>query len=90
MISGYNSQAPPVKNLMKIIEREIRISGFLVFSLLPKYAEEFYGEVPRRIANGEFRYLEDTKKGLRYAGDAIYEVQAGKNHGKSVIQVAEA
>ncbi|GJE91334.1 NADP-dependent oxidoreductase [Phanerochaete sordida] len=89
MISGYNGQAQPVNNLMMIVAKELQINGFLVFSLLPKYAEEFYREVPARIASGEFKFIEDVKKGLEFAGHAIYEVQAGKNHGKSVIQVAE-
>ena len=89
MISGYNGQAQPVNNLMMIVAKELQINGFLVFSLLPKYAEEFYREVPARIAAGEFKFIEDVKKGLEFAGHAIYEVQAGKNPGKSVIQVAE-
>ena len=90
MISGYNGEAQPVRNLMAIVAKELQIHGFLIFSLLPKYGEEFYREVPARIARGEFRYIEDIKRGLQHAGDAIYEVQAGKNHGKSVILVAEA
>jgi NADPH-dependent curcumin reductase CurA len=89
MISGYNDQAPPVKNLMMIVSKEIKVYGFIVASLSHKYADEFYSTVPRRIAQGDLKYLEDIKKGLRYAGEAIYEVQAGKNHGKSVVQVAE-
>ena len=89
MISGYNEQAPPVKNLIKIVQSEIKLYGFLIFSLLPKYAEEFYAVVPRQIAAGQYKYIEDIKEGLRHAGEAIYEVQAGKNHGKSVILVAK-
>lgn len=88
MISGYNEQAPPVKNLMMIVTKEIKISGFVYSSIFPKYAEAFYREVPGKIAKGEIKYIEDVKQGLRYAGEAIHEVQAGKNKGKSVVQVA--
>lgn len=89
MISGYNGQAPPVKNLMYIVSKQLKIYGFLVFALSAKYEDEFYKVVPRQIANGEIKYTEDIKNGLQYAGHAIYEVQAGKNKGKSVILVAE-
>lgn len=89
MIAGYNEKAPAVNNLMQIVAKEIKISGFLVFSLLPKYGAAFYAEIPRRIAAGEFKYIEDAKKGLDLAGHAIQEVQQGKNHGKSVVIVAD-
>lgn len=89
MISGYNDKAPAVTNLMMIVGKELSINGFLVFSLAPKYSEWFYNEIPGRIAKGELRFLEDFKKGLEYAGHAIEDVQRGRNHGKSVVVVAE-
>jgi len=89
-ISQYNGEEPyPVKNLMLIVGKELKISGFLVFTLLPKYEEEFYREFPKRVASGEIKYLEDITKGLENAGQAILAVQKGVNNGKSVIQVAE-
>lgn len=88
MISGYNSAPYFVKNLMNIVAREIKIFGFIVSSLADKYDEAFYKEFPQRIANGEIKYLEDAKQGLKETGQAIYEVQKGLNKGKSVIIVA--
>ena len=89
MISQYNTQGPPVQNLRAIVHKRLKLFGFLVTDLLPKYAEQFYSEVPRQIADGKYKYIEDIKQGLRFGGEAIYEVQAGKNRGKSVILVAE-
>ncbi|KIP01974.1 hypothetical protein PHLGIDRAFT_112558 [Phlebiopsis gigantea 11061_1 CR5-6] len=89
MISDYNEKAPPVTNLVQIVAKELKISGFLVFSLAPKHIEWFYNEIPGRIANGELKILEDFKKGLEYGGHAIEDVQRGRNYGKSVIVVAE-
>lgn len=89
MISAYNGQAPPVKNLMSIVFKELRIYGFLVFSIFSKYAKDFYGEVPAALASGALKYTEDITEGLENAGQAIYDVQAGKNKGKSVIRVAQ-
>ena len=77
-----------MKNMVNVFAKEIHLYGFLVFTLLEDHADEFYAEVPARIAKGEFKYIEDIKKGLKWAGHAIYEGQAGKNHGKSIIEVA--
>lgn len=89
MISGYNDQAPPVRNLMMIVVKELKINGFIVGSLHEKYGEWFYKEIPQRIASGELKYIEDIKKGLEFSGHAIEDVQRGRNFGKSVVVVAE-
>ena len=89
MISSYNGQAPPVNNLAKIVGNELKIFGFIVPSLYPKYLESFYKEVPKQIASGEIKYTEDITQGLEYGGQAIESVQRGTNTGKSVIRVAE-
>ncbi|KAL0961263.1 hypothetical protein HGRIS_006226 [Hohenbuehelia grisea] len=90
MISDYNTtEKYAVKNLLNVIAKRLSINGFLVFDLLPKYGDEFYQTVPAMIARGEIKFLEDKKQGLDKVGEAIYEVQSGKNHGKSVIVVAD-
>ncbi|KAK7691642.1 hypothetical protein QCA50_005041 [Cerrena zonata] len=88
MISAYNSTPYFIKNLINIVGRELKIFGFIVSTLASKYDEAFYKEFPQRIANGEIKYLEDAKQGLKETGQAIYEVQKGLNKGKSVIVVA--
>ncbi|CCM00867.1 uncharacterized protein FIBRA_02913 [Fibroporia radiculosa] len=90
MISNYNNQGPyHIKNLMHLVSKSIQLSGFIVLDLFAKYDEEFYKTVPGMVARGEIKYLEDAKRGLEAAGDAILEVQSGKNKGKSVIIVAD-
>ena len=89
MISGYNVEAPKVNNLMMIVGKELSLYGFIVTTLLPKYQEDFYREVPGWIADGTIKYTEDVTKGLEYAGHAFEAVQRGTNKGKSVVLVAE-
>ncbi|KIJ62669.1 hypothetical protein HYDPIDRAFT_176457 [Hydnomerulius pinastri MD-312] len=89
MISSYNQTPYAVSNLMNIVAKEIKISGFIVGTLLPKYQEAFYTEIPSMIASGEFKLKEDVTKGLEGAGEAILAVQKGTNTGKSVIVVAD-
>ena len=89
MISGYNTKdVYTVKNLFEIIPKELHIHGILVMSLLPKYVQAFYSEIPARIASGELKYTEDLTEGLENGGQAILDVQSGKNKGKSVVRVA--
>ncbi|KAI0072843.1 NAD(P)-binding protein [Panus rudis PR-1116 ss-1] len=89
MISSYNGESHPVKNLINIVSKRIQMHGFLVFALHEKYEDEFYKEWPKKVASGEIKYLEDVKDGLNLTGQAIFEVQKGLNKGKSVIKVAD-
>jgi NADPH-dependent curcumin reductase CurA len=56
---------------------------------LHKYVEEFYATIPPKLANGDMKYLEDVRKGLDQAGEALLDVQLGKNIGNCAILVAD-
>ena len=91
MISTYNNggQGQRLKNLMAIVRRSLSVFGFGVFNLEAKYKEQFFKELPPRVASGEVKYLEDRTHGLHLAGHALLNVQQGKNVGKSVVIVAD-
>lgn len=89
MISGYNGDPQPVYNLKATFGKEIKIFGFQVTSLLPKYEQEYYAEVSKIIADGTIKYREDFTKGLEFGGHALEAVQRGNNKGKSVVVVSE-
>ncbi|KAL0576962.1 hypothetical protein V5O48_005033 [Marasmius crinis-equi] len=90
MISEYNNkEGSKLKNLWTIFGRSLHIHGFLVFDLAPKWQDEFYKVVPPLVAKGELKHREDITKGLEHTGDALLQVQSGKNFGKKVILVAE-
>ena len=89
-ISAYNTKSPyGVKNLQLLIWREITLHGFLFESQRPKHAADFFRTMPGRIARGAVRYKEHVVRGLENAGQAILDVQEGRNFGKSVVVVAE-
>ncbi|KAM5544840.1 hypothetical protein V8D89_001738 [Ganoderma adspersum] len=89
-ISAYNTTEPyGVKNLQLLLWREITLHGFLFISLEPKYYEQFMKTIPKRVASGEIKYKEHVVRGLENAGQAIFDVQMGKNFGKSVVIVAD-
>lgn len=89
MISEYNTAPYTVKNLMAIVRQELHLHGFIVNHHLHKHHARFYAEVPGKVARGEIKYVEDAKQGLQYAGEAILEVQKGRNSGKSVVIVGD-
>ena len=78
-----------MKNLQQLVWREITFHGFLVGSLVSKYQEEFDRTFPARVASGEIKYKEHVVRGLENAGQAILDVQSGKNTGKMVVVVAD-
>lgn len=75
--------------MRNIVSRQIKMYGFIVWNLADKYEEQFYKEVPERIANGAFKLKEDLKYSLEKTIEAILDVQTGRNNGKSVIIVAQ-
>ena len=75
--------------MMSIIGKSITIRGFLVGSLHEKYEELFYREIPPKVASGQIKFTEDVRHGLEGVGQAIEDVQRGRNTGKAVIVVAE-
>ncbi|GAW00787.1 NAD-P-binding protein [Lentinula edodes] len=89
-ISQYNSKdGVKMKNLDQIYARRITLYGFLVSDLAPKWQEEFYKVIPKKLASGEFKFTEDVTNGLENSGQAIRDVQTGTNTGKKVIVVAQ-
>ncbi|KAF8450317.1 alcohol dehydrogenase [Boletus edulis BED1] len=89
MISGYNAAAYPIMNLMNVMTKEIKMYGFVMTSILPKYRSAFYTEIPALLASNELVFKEELTKGLEGAGEAILAVQKGTNSGKSVVVVAD-
>lgn len=89
MISVYNNAPPVMKNMLQLVTCHIKMYGVNVSVLLPKYEQQFYEDVPKWLAEGKLKYLEDTRSGIEHVEQAILDVQLGKNIGKAVISVAD-
>ncbi|KAH9922751.1 uncharacterized protein B0H18DRAFT_1183469 [Fomitopsis serialis] len=90
MITSYNTADDyPVKNLSQIFAKSLTLYGFTVSPLHDKYSDRFYNEVPQMVKEGKIKFTEDVSRGLESTGEAILDVQKGRNKGKKVILVAE-
>jgi len=95
MITAYNDSTGNgvnMKNLISFLSKRIHLHGFLVGEVgakHPEYVTEFYAEIPKQLASGELKWAEDVSHGLELAGEAILEVQEGRNTAKKVIVVAK-
>jgi len=90
MISGYNTGfKTPLKNLMQIAIKSIRMQGFPVPRLEEKHNAAFFAEIPPKVASGAIKHREDVYNGLENVGEAILAVQKGTNKAKAVIHVAD-
>lgn len=69
--------------------KSLNVQGFIVSNILKKYNDAFYTEIPSKVASGEIKYLEYTKRGLEASGQTLLDVLTGKNTGKAIIVVAD-
>lgn len=89
MIAGYNTGGAPIRNIMLVVGKSITMQGFIVHRIQDKYEEEFYHNVPPKVASGEIKYREHVWNGLENVGEAIIAVQRGTNTAKAVVHVAD-
>ena len=73
-----------MKNLINLVTREIKLSGYIVTSLHNKYVDEFYDVVPKMIAAGKLKYNLEVKT-LAESGRGLHEACSGTNSGKVTI-----
>ena len=76
-------------NMGYIALHQLTVRGFVITHMLPKYEREFYAAVPRWVAGGRVRCLEDRRAGLEHASQAVCDVQVGNHVGKCVLVVGE-
>lgn len=90
MASEYNHEERyGPKNLAQLIYRSLKMIGFVVNKLRPKYVNTFYATAPGMVARGELKYSEDVFEGLERVGEAFVVMLQGRNLGKVVVRVAQ-
>jgi NADPH-dependent curcumin reductase CurA len=87
MVSNYSYKPRPMNNLRMITIKELQLLGFIVFTIFPKYHDQFFQDIPPMIKSGKLKYMEALTMGIELAGHAMLDVQLGNNFGKSVVIV---
>lgn len=85
MIAGYNEPVPGPRNMAVIVQRRLKITGFLVLDHGARNAE-FVREIRPAVAAGEVIGLETFVTGLEAAPDALISLfTAGGHLGKLIV-----
>ena len=88
MISAYNDAQPShgPNNLMLIVGKKIRITGFIVSDhtdMQPQFLSDMVGW----IKAGKIEYQETVYEGLDKALDAFLALFSGDNFGKMIVKL---
>ncbi|KAJ2004601.1 hypothetical protein H4R26_002415 [Coemansia thaxteri] len=90
-ISQYNASSPDelygVKNLTKVLVKKATIQGFIITDY---YSTPHFGEFTKEVSSlyheGKIKYRLSETQGLENGPQAILDLFAGKNFGKSIIK----
>ena len=86
MISGYNEPLPGPKNLMLVVGKKIRMTGFIV-SDHGDMRPQFLSEMEPWLKEGKIKVRETVVEGLDNAVDAFLALFTGDNFGKMVVKL---
>jgi NADPH-dependent curcumin reductase CurA len=89
-ISGYNDEdpAPGPKNLMVLVQRRIKMQGFIVIDYMDRF-EEAMGVLAGWVMSGDISWREDIQHGFENIPATLQRLFSGANLGKQLLQVAD-
>ncbi len=93
LVAQYNATEPPagpdrVPELMRAaLSRRLTIRGFLWFDFA-HLQDEFRREVGAWVRDGRMNFIEHRVEGLDQAPQALVDMLAGRNTGKTLVKVA--
>ncbi len=86
MISQYNSAPYPIRNLSAILVNRIRMQGFIVTEMLPRWPAAL-ADLSEHVVAGRIRYRETVVDGLENAPAALIGLLHGENVGKQLVRL---
>ncbi|KAG8715893.1 hypothetical protein FRC09_016212 [Ceratobasidium sp. 395] len=91
-IAAYNGGEPyGIKNASQILTKRLTVQGFIQHELETKVGKPhiFYDKMTPLAASGQLKWHFQVYEGLEKAGDAILDVQKGRNTAKAVVKLAD-
>ncbi|KAK5166735.1 uncharacterized protein LTR77_008279 [Saxophila tyrrhenica] len=92
MISDYNKpfeQKYGVRNLQVFFEKRLKMQGFIVADLSPKYFEEHQKNVQKWMKEGSLKAKMAVTVGMDQAAEGLLGLFEGSNFGKAILQVGK-
>ncbi|KAF9887053.1 hypothetical protein FE257_010547 [Aspergillus nanangensis] len=88
LISQYNKEPYPIKNIHNVLVKRLTMRGFIVGDegMGDKYTEEHQKNVQKWIKEGSFKTLTHETVGIDNAADGLVGIFYGKNKGKAVLK----
>ena len=86
LISQYNSEPYPIKNLGAVLINRIRMQGFIVSDDLSRWPPALK-ELGGLVATGKLKYRETVADGLASAPAAFISLLKGGNFGKQLVKL---
>jgi hypothetical protein len=87
MISGYNQNGVPVRNLSNIIYSRVMLRGFVATDFMHLH-EAFRSDMSGWLRNGRIKYQETIFDGIAEAPAALIGLFNGVNTGKMLVKLA--
>lgn len=94
MISQYNLEpkdAYPIKNLMQVVAKRLKIQGFIVSdpNMGPLHYKEHQEKLQKWISEGSFKAVQSVTKGIDNSAEGFLGMLKGDNFGKAVLEIAD-
>jgi NADPH-dependent curcumin reductase CurA len=88
MISDYNDQSnpTPIYSLWKLVEKELTLRGFLLYTYMDKVPEASR-QLHEWVRSGELKVVENITHGLGNAGWAYSQMMRGATIGKNLVAI---
>jgi NADPH-dependent curcumin reductase CurA len=86
LISGYEGQPMPIRNLRSFLSMRLSMRGFIVSEHLDLWPQGLK-ELAALVADGRLKYRESVAEGLEQAPQAFIGMLKGKNFGKQLVKL---
>ena len=86
MISGYNSEPPPMAQPVRILASRLMVRGFIITEHLDRWPPAL-AELGAMVAAGKLVYRETIADGLAGAPAAFIGLLRGENFGKQLVKL---
>jgi len=87
-IAGYNDEepSPGPRNLMVLVQRRIKMQGFIVIDYMDRFAEA-YAELGQWLAEGKLQWRVDVQEGFENIPATLQRLFSGANVGKQLLKL---